>query len=87
MHRITSQLVGGSITAAEQVMSGQARYALHLGGGLHHAMSNQASGFGVYNDASIAIAFLRKEYQARVLYIDTDVHHGDGVQWTFLHGS
>jgi acetoin utilization protein AcuC len=83
MHDITSNVVGGSITAAELVMSGRASHALHLGGGLHHALSNKGAGFCVYNDASVAIAYIRKRYQAKVLYIDTDVHHGDGVQWSF----
>ncbi len=83
MHEVTSRIVGGTITAAKQVMSGQLNHALHLGGGLHHAQTNKASGFCVYNDAAVAIAYLRDHYKARVLYVDTDVHHGDGVQWSF----
>ncbi|HEX7056669.1 MAG TPA: acetoin utilization protein AcuC [Bacilli bacterium] len=83
MHQAASLIAGGSITAADLVMSGQAVHALHLGGGLHHAMPNRGSGFCVYNDAAIAIAYLRRNYGARVLYIDTDVHHGDGVQACF----
>ncbi|WP_010269910.1 acetoin utilization protein AcuC [Paenibacillus senegalensis] len=83
MHEKTSLLVGGSLKAAEVVMSGQAEHALHLGGGLHHALPNKGAGFCVYNDASITIEWIRRNYNARVLYIDTDVHHGDGVQWTF----
>lgn len=83
MHEVTSTIVGGSVEAAEWVMSGKGKHALHLGGGLHHALSNKAAGFCVYNDASIAIASIRERYKARVLYIDTDVHHGDGVQWSF----
>ncbi len=54
-----------------------------MSGGLHHAFQKQASGFCIYNDASVLIAFLRKLYNARVLYLDTDAHHGDGVQWAF----
>ncbi|WP_409341123.1 acetoin utilization protein AcuC [Paenibacillus sp. MBLB4367] len=83
MHEATSHVVGGSLAAAEQVMEGRVKRALHLGGGLHHAMPNGGSGFSVYNDASVAIAHIRSRFHARVLYIDTDVHHGDGVQWTF----
>jgi acetoin utilization protein AcuC len=64
-------------------MSGRADRALHLAGGLHHAFPDRASGFCVYNDAAAAISYLRRTYNARVLYIDTDVHHGDGVQWFF----
>jgi acetoin utilization protein AcuC len=83
MHEASSYVVGGSIEAAEQVMSGAAPQALHLGGGLHHALYSKGAGFCVYNDASAAIAHIRERYGARVLYIDTDVHHGDGVQWSF----
>lgn len=83
MHEVTSTIVGGSIAAADLVMSGKAKHALHLGGGLHHALPNRGSGFCIYNDASVAIAYIRQHYGARVLYVDTDVHHGDGVQWSF----
>ncbi len=83
MHEATSLVVGGTLRAAELVMSGDCDHAVNLAGGLHHGFSGRASGFCVYNDCSVVIAFLRKHYDARVLYIDTDAHHGDGVQWTF----
>ena len=83
MHEAAACVTGGSVLAAELVMTGQARHALHLSGGLHHAMPNRGSGFCVYNDAAVAIAYLRRKYNARVLYVDTDVHHGDGVQFVF----
>ncbi|MBM7563551.1 acetoin utilization protein AcuC [Paenibacillus sacheonensis] len=83
MHEAAAAIVGGSVLAADIVMSGQAEHAYHMAGGLHHAFPDRGSGFCVYNDAAIAIAHIRKQYGARVLYIDTDVHHGDGVQWTF----
>lgn len=83
MHETTAKVVGGSITAVELVMSGKAPHALHLGGGLHHALQSKGAGFCVYNDASAAIAHAKEMYGAKVLYIDTDVHHGDGVQWGF----
>ncbi|NEW05419.1 acetoin utilization protein AcuC [Paenibacillus sp. SYP-B3998] len=83
MHNITAKVVGGSITATEMVMSGAASHALHLGGGLHHALQSKGAGFCVYNDASAAIAHAKEIYGAKVLYVDTDVHHGDGVQWGF----
>lgn len=83
MHKASAIIVGGTLTAAEYVMSGRCKHALHLGGGLHHSLRGRASGFCVYNDCSIAIKYIREKYNARVLYIDTDAHHGDGVQWTF----
>lgn len=83
MHEASSLLVGGTLTAVDYVMTGKAHHALHLGGGLHHGFSGKASGFCVYNDSSVAIKYLQKMYGARVLYIDSDAHHGDGVQWSF----
>jgi acetoin utilization protein AcuC len=83
MHDAAALIVGGSLLAAELVMSGKAGHAYHMAGGLHHALPGRGSGFCVYNDAAAAIAHIRKHWGARVMYIDTDVHHGDGVQWMF----
>jgi acetoin utilization protein AcuC len=55
-----------------------------ISGGLHHAMRSRASGFCVYNDAGVAISRLKEEHPGiRIAYVDTDAHHGDGVQWMF----
>ncbi|MBW7474210.1 acetoin utilization protein AcuC [Paenibacillus oenotherae] len=85
MHNAAAAIAGGSTLAADLVMSGQYKHAYHMAGGLHHAFPDHASGFCIYNDAAIAIANIRRQYGARVLYIDTDVHHGDGVQWAFYN--
>ncbi|MBM7649642.1 acetoin utilization protein AcuC [Bacillus ectoiniformans] len=83
MHEASAFLVGGTLTAADLVMQDKANHALHLGGGLHHGFRGKASGFCIYNDSSVAIKYLQEKYKARVLYVDTDAHHGDGVQWSF----
>ncbi|MFD0671855.1 acetoin utilization protein AcuC [Cohnella sp. GCM10027633] len=83
MEAASLQVVAGSLAAAEAVMSGATNRALHLAGGLHHAFPDKAAGFCVFNDAAAAISRIRERYGARVLYIDTDVHHGDGVQWFY----
>ncbi|HJV46362.1 MAG TPA: acetoin utilization protein AcuC [Bacillota bacterium] len=83
MHEATSLIVGGTLRSAELVMEGICDHAVNLSGGLHHGFRGRASGFCIYNDCSVVIAFLRKYYDARVLYVDTDAHHGDGVQWAF----
>ncbi|MCJ7842359.1 acetoin utilization protein AcuC [Lederbergia sp. NSJ-179] len=83
MHEASAQLVGGTLTAVDQVMQEKAQHALHLGGGLHHGFRGKASGFCIYNDSAVAIKYLREKYNARVLYVDTDAHHGDGVQSSF----
>jgi acetoin utilization protein AcuC len=83
MHEAASLIVGGTLQAVDLVMNGEADHAFNPAGGLHHAFRGRASGFCIYNDCSVAIAYLRKHWDARVLYIDTDAHHGDGVQWAF----
>lgn len=83
MHEASSLLVGGTLVAVDKVMTGQAKHALNLGGGLHHGFRGKASGFCIYNDSSVAIKYIQEKYNARVLYVDTDAHHGDGVQWSF----
>lgn len=83
MHEASALIVGGTLQAVDAVMNGQAEHAFNPAGGLHHAFRGRASGFCIYNDCSVAIAYLRKHWDARILYIDTDAHHGDGVQWAF----
>jgi ribosomal protein S18 acetylase RimI-like enzyme len=61
------------------VLRGDVEHAFHPGGGLHHAMPDRASGFCIYDDPALAISRVRRE-GLRVLYLDFDVHHGDGVQ-------
>jgi acetoin utilization protein AcuC len=79
MHDAGAAVAGGSIRAMDAILSGAALHAFHPGGGLHHAMPSRASGFCIYNDPALAIANARQA-GLRVLYIDLDVHHGDGVQ-------
>jgi acetoin utilization protein AcuC len=83
MHEASALLVGGTLTAVDYVLEGKAEHALNLGGGLHHGFKGKASGFCIYNDSSIAIKYIQQKYGLRVMYVDTDAHHGDGVQWSF----
>jgi acetoin utilization protein AcuC len=83
MHEATSRVVGGTMRAAELVMSGEVDRAFAIAGGLHHAHRDRASGFCVYSDLAAAIAWIREAYGSKVMYIDYDAHHGDGVQGIF----
>jgi acetoin utilization deacetylase AcuC-like enzyme len=83
MHAASARIVGGTLAAARAVMSGKARHVFNAAGGFHHALRDRASGFCIYNDAAVAIAAMLQEYEARIMYIDFDAHHGDGVQWAF----
>src|SRR5207249_1522978 len=79
MHDAAAAVAGGSLRAIEAILRGDVEHAFHPGGGLHHAMPSRASGFCVYNDPAIATARARRD-GLRILYVDLDVHHGDGVE-------
>jgi acetoin utilization protein AcuC len=79
MHEAGAMVAGGSLRAVEEILAGRIEHAYHPGGGLHHAMAGRASGFCIYDDPALAIARARRD-GLRVLYVDLDVHHGDGVQ-------
>jgi acetoin utilization protein AcuC len=79
MHDASAAVAGGSLRAIEAILRGDVAHAFHPGGGLHHAMPARASGFCVYNDVALAVAAARRA-GLRVLYVDLDVHHGDGVE-------
>ena len=67
---------------AVRLNSGSADTVINWAGGLHHAKKSEASGFCYVNDCVLAILELLKVHQ-RVLYIDIDIHHGDGVEEAF----
>jgi acetoin utilization protein AcuC len=83
MHEASALVAGATLAAARAVHSGAAVHGASIAGGLHHAMRANASGFCVYNDPAIAIAWLLRQGVERIAYVDIDVHHGDGVQAAF----
>ncbi|GAA4977375.1 acetoin utilization protein AcuC [Nonomuraea thailandensis] len=83
VHEASALIAGASLAAARSVWEGAAEHAVNVAGGLHHAMPAAASGFCVYNDPALAIAWLLRQGVGRVAYVDVDVHHGDGVQAVF----
>jgi len=83
MHEAGALVVGASIAAAQGVWSGAVEHAFNAAGGLHHAMPARASGFCVYDDPAVAIAWLLRSGAERIAYVDVDVHHGDGPQFIF----
>lgn len=75
---------GATIQACRAVARGERLRAYNLGGGLHHAMPARASGFCILNDIAIGLRrILNEGLVKRVLYVDIDAHHGDGVQEIF----
>jgi acetoin utilization protein AcuC len=83
MHESAALVTGATVDAARAVWTGAAQHAVNISGGLHHAMRDRASGFCVYDDPAVAIAWLLAQGATRVAYVDVDVHHGDGVEAAF----
>lgn len=83
MHEASCRIAGATLAATRAVHAGDVEHAVNLAGGLHHAMPAAASGFCVYNDVAVSIAWLLDQGVERIAYVDLDVHHGDGVQAMF----
>lgn len=85
MHEAAADVCGASVEGARAVWEGGpgSRAFCPAPSGLHHAFANKASGFCIYNDCALAIAWLLDAGAARVAYVDLDAHHGNGVQWIF----
>ncbi|MGB8327593.1 MAG: acetoin utilization protein AcuC [Steroidobacteraceae bacterium] len=84
MYEAAADVVGGTLLAAESILSGSARRGFVPIAGLHHAMRGSAGGFCVFNDCGVAIEVLRQRHGLeRVAYVDIDAHHGDGVYYGF----
>ena len=70
--------VGGSLLAVELALAGHVVF--HPAGGTHHGRPGRASGFCYFNDPVFALRRLAEHGLNRILYVDLDAHHGDGVQ-------
>ena len=75
-------VTGATLECVRQIMEENRKIAFNIGGGLHHAMESRAAGFCYLNDPAVGIAKM-VEAGLRVLYLDVDVHHGDGVEAAF----
>jgi acetoin utilization protein AcuC len=77
-------VTGATLESIRQVRENNRQIAFNIAGGLHHAMRSRAAGFCYLNDPAIGIARMIQD-GLRVVYLDIDVHHGDGVQDAFYH--
>ncbi len=82
-HAAAAAAAGATLACVDAVLDGACRAAFNAAGGLHHAMPHGAAGFCLYNDLALGIVRARQKGCARVVYIDYDVHHGDGVEFSF----
>ena len=94
MHTVSAKIAGGTLVALSAVMGlpeggtfatedERPLHVFHPSGGWHHAFADRAFGFCIYNDIAVAIAHVLRASEAKVLYLDFDAHHGDGVQRSF----
>ena len=86
MYTFCRQYAGASLAGARKLTQGTTDIAINWSGGLHHARRGEASGFCYVNDIVLAILELLR-YHPRVLYIDIDIHHGDGVELAFWNSN
>ncbi|MHC4426361.1 MAG: acetoin utilization protein AcuC, partial [Planctomycetota bacterium] len=82
LYEYATLATGATLVAAELILSGDVDVAFNPSGGFHHAGPERASGFCYINDVALACTVLA-EHGKRVLYLDVDVHHGDGVAYGF----
>jgi acetoin utilization protein AcuC len=79
-----SAVAGSALEGLHRIMAGEALRTFQPIGGMHHARRDQAAGFCVFNDLGMIIDTLRSQYGiARLAYVDIDVHHGDGVFYSY----
>ncbi len=80
-------VAGATIAALDAVAAGDLTHVFAPVAGLHHAQRRRAVGFCLVNDVAVAIARRTRAWPSRVLYVDLDAHHGDGVQAAFYDDS
>ncbi len=83
-YEASARAVGASLDMVDAVMNGKADHGFNIAGGLHHAHADRASGFCIFNDPAITVAYLKRKYGfKRLMCLDIDAHHGDGVMYGF----
>jgi acetoin utilization protein AcuC len=84
VYEAAADVVGATLLASDEIMSGKARRAFIPIAGLHHATRGSAAGFCVFNDCGVAVEMLRRNHGLkRIAYVDIDAHHGDGMFYGF----
>ncbi|MBX9697043.1 MAG: acetoin utilization protein AcuC [Alphaproteobacteria bacterium] len=85
MYEASLWVVGSVVDAVHRLMQNKVYHAFLPIAGLHHAYADHGGGFCVFNDCAIAIKLLQQVYGLRrIAYVDIDVHHGDGVFYSFI---
>ncbi|XP_062510740.1 histone deacetylase 8-like isoform X2 [Corticium candelabrum] len=86
MYKYVCWVTGATLTAADCLLAGTNSVAINWTGGWHHAKRSRASGYCYVNDIVLGILRLQEKFD-RILYVDLDLHHGDGVQEAFYYSN
>jgi acetoin utilization protein AcuC len=77
-------VVGSTVSAVEKTLARELDHTFNPVGGLHHATRDASAGFCVFNDIGVVVELLRLRHDLqKILYVDIDVHHGDGVYYSY----
>ncbi|XP_077121027.1 polyamine deacetylase HDAC10 isoform X3 [Ranitomeya variabilis] len=84
-YRCAKLSLGGTLQLVDAVMSGEALNGMALirppG---HHSQRSESNGFCVFNNVAVAAEYAKSKYNVqRILIVDWDVHHGQGIQYIF----
>ena len=77
---LSSLFVGGTLVALDVLLRKETKLAIHFPGAKHHAQIDHSSGFCVFNDFALAAEIATRDFGLKVLILDIDAHHGDGVE-------
>jgi acetoin utilization protein AcuC len=83
VYEASAYVVGSTLRALDSILKGEVDHAFNPMGGLHHARRGSAAGFCVFNDIGVLFEVARKRGLNKILYIDIDAHHGDGVYYEY----
>ncbi len=83
VYEASAYVVGSTLRALDSVLRGEVDHAFNPMGGLHHARRGSAAGFCVFNDIGVLFEVARRRGLRKMLYIDVDAHHGDGVYYEY----
>lgn len=78
---LAALFAGGTLTALEALISGEAQVAIHFPGAKHHAQRDTSSGFCIFADFALAADIATKDHGLKIAILDIDAHHGDGTEF------
>ncbi len=85
MYETVRWLCGSTVSGVMAILQDEIDHFITPTGGFHHAFRDHGGGFCVFNDVAAAVTILRDNGVRRILVVDMDVHHGNGIQDYFYN--